>query len=312
MLGGCSVTKDYSYDFTPTSSVERDAFIFRERQELRVWLPFAHGRLGGELSDEHSVGVAMLTAGLRRLKDSNGDNVGRITRDMLVGDSLCNDATHYISAIYIGAFRFATVDKEVNKISFESFIFGVSAGSNSEINVTRSGGNFKACSGSEAAAGLFDQLNINTGGARPLSGCDVALRVELTEISPASASPSAHPIRDAPRVQRNGGESPRWRSGDWALRVGAKHDLNKARVNADFVEHKSSFPTRILRAVDPNSRQGRYIHYIFLGAFPNRDAAEREADAAKRVLGEGVMIVNISSQYCQYPLHSNEGYDYCE
>ncbi|MCB9756286.1 MAG: caspase family protein [Myxococcales bacterium] len=129
-------------------------------------------------------------------------------------------------------------------------------------------------------------------------------------VSALPAISSTRVDKDVPRVERTGGMSPRWRYGEWVLRVSADRDIDEARRNADYIERNSSFATRILRVIDPN-RSSRYLYYVLLGGFSDRDAAQRDRNDAKLILREGAMVVHMST-YCLSPQHSDRGFDYCD
>ncbi len=186
VLGGCTVTGSYSYKYTPSKHVERDTYLFKSKQELRAWIPFGYGQIVQGMSNEQSVGIAMVTAGVSRLKDSADRNAGDIYYDDLKGQSLCDEATHYVSAIYIGAFRISTVQSDTDKTSFENSVFGVSVENTVEYKMIKEEGSFAACKGGQFAANLFSRSD----GAQPISRCDYSLRIELTKLKGGSRSES--------------------------------------------------------------------------------------------------------------------------
>jgi uncharacterized protein len=112
-----------------------------------------------------------------------------VSRDMLVGGKKCDDATHFVGAMDLGAYVLVSGAAAEIGVAAEIFGQGTKAGSTSKVKNQSSGGEVSACK----SAGADD--------GSPPGGCRAPLLVQLFPIDPP-AGPGGSASRPPPRPPR--------------------------------------------------------------------------------------------------------------
>ena len=168
LLRKCSLKGDYGY--LPLS-IKKDVVRFESKDEVVANLPLGGlgiiGKIGGEFDKGATLDIAMAMVGKRRtvLADVNKADLS----------GPCDEATHYVRAMTVGAFAMTTGTKA--KASGSAEIFGASAGGST--------GSSKDVSNSD---GVLDDCEKATGQeSKPLGKCGAVLRLELEPIGAGAA-----------------------------------------------------------------------------------------------------------------------------
>lgn len=170
LLPQCRARGNYNYvGYTPKSQ----NMTIRSRAELQANLPYGAFKLEGKLGQEGAVMVALRMVG-QRMFDSP-----HLSRDKLEGD--CARATHYISALTIGAFRYATTAHASAEAAASIFGAGGGGKTSGEAENVTTDGDFGACDGADPDAESAP------------SRCRALLRINLVPLDGAVASASEGP-----------------------------------------------------------------------------------------------------------------------
>lgn len=152
------------YGYRGTSK-ESDSVSIRNEDDLYANLPLGAASLSGKLQSSGSLNVSMAVVG--RYISEGGD----IATNDLQGEG-CDRATHYISAVSVGAFTFFAGGSAEAGVGVDTRL-GVGAGaraSNAREEL-KSGGNVAACD----SATRKD--------SEPPDGCSALLRIEIVPLS---------------------------------------------------------------------------------------------------------------------------------
>jgi uncharacterized protein len=159
-----------SYGWTGTTR-RRDRVVLTERDELYANIPLGAASLEGTLARTGSLRVEMTMVG--RYESDRGSVRG----DELKGDA-CARVTHVVTAITVGAFRFATGTS--GKVGASAGVLGAKTGGASEsaTDTLAEDGDESACAAAKA------------GSSAPPLNCAAPLRLELVPLGQAKkASP---------------------------------------------------------------------------------------------------------------------------
>jgi hypothetical protein len=156
--------KSERYKYAPLTR-KRDEVSIKDEDELYAQLPAGAARLEGKLKSAGELHVDMTLVG--RWESESG----RVSRDELEGD--CDDATHVVSAVTVGAFTF-TAGAQAN-VGGHGSGFGVSAGASSDAKreMLTQDGDASACTASTGRD------------ATPPDGCGALIRIEVAPIGEA-------------------------------------------------------------------------------------------------------------------------------
>jgi hypothetical protein len=296
ILGNCNVKGPFGYEYIPAKGVHREHIIFESAEDVEVWLPFRPLTATFSMSNEEFVGLSMLSVGHRRLRHFNGtaftENVGEIKRSSLPDGQPCRGATHFVSTIYIGAFRSLLIERSVDKASLEGILFGASFAKTEAVRSLRQQGDFSACEMTPLRA---DETNFIGSHAhdvmsnQPRKGCQFALRLELAELdTEMPPEPHGRPpeephepgtIGSPPPVPRRPTAPTGWtiQAASYASVAKAKQDTGRF-LAAGFSE--------FWFADQENTG------VILIGSYPSFGLAEDDAKLASKVTGETVNVVN--------------------
>lgn len=152
------------YGYRGTSK-ESDSVSIRNEDDLYANLPLGAASLSGKLQSSGSLNVSMAVVG-RYISEG-----GEIATNDLQGEG-CDRATHYISAVSVGAFTFfAGGSAEVGVGADTRLGVGAGARTSNAREELKSGGNVAACD----SATRKD--------SEPPDGCSALLRIEIVPLS---------------------------------------------------------------------------------------------------------------------------------
>ncbi len=178
LLPDCHADGTYSYvGVTP----KEQHITLRSRAELQANLPLGAFKLEGKLGHEGALMVALRMVGKQVLDRP------AVTREQLSGR--CEGATHYISALTIGAFRFAAAAHASAEAEASVFGTGASGDASGDTETLQTDGDFKAC----------DQADPDA--AKAPSRCRAVIRIQIV---PLDGAPTAE--ADAPKC----GDGMKW------------------------------------------------------------------------------------------------------
>lgn len=179
LLTDCRV--EGSYDYAGVS-IKEDLVQLENADEVRANLPLTGAKIGGELSRDSSIDIALVMVGKK------GSTAGEIARGALAGK--CEGATHVVRAAYVGAFAMARGSRGKVRAVAEVFGAGGEAKSESQKRTSNKDGDVGACKAAKPSAPPPDQ-------------CQSAIRLELApiqdkvakaeEAGEAEAKPEAKP-----------------------------------------------------------------------------------------------------------------------
>jgi hypothetical protein len=181
------------YGYRGTSK-ESDSVSIRDEDDLYANLPLGAASLSGKLQTSGSLNVNMAVVG-RYISEGNEVNAGS-----LQGDG-CERATHYISAVSVGAFTFfAGGAAEAGAGVNTGLGVGAGARTSSSREELKSGGNVASCD-------LATRKD-----SEPPDGCGALLRIEIVPLPEErrTANPACPPGKswDGSRCVESGGALP--------------------------------------------------------------------------------------------------------
>lgn len=160
LLTDCRV--EGSYDYAGVS-IKEDLVQLENADEVRANLPLTGAKIGGELSRDSSIDIALVMVGKK------GSTANEIARASLAGS--CDGATHVVRSAYVGAFAMARGSKGKARAVVEVFGAGAEAKSESQKRTSNKDGDVGACKASKPDA------------KTPPDQCQSAIRLELAPIA---------------------------------------------------------------------------------------------------------------------------------
>jgi hypothetical protein len=182
--------KSERYKYAPLTR-KRDEVSIKDEDELYAQLPAGAARLEAKLKKAGELHVDMTLVG--RWESESG----RVSRDELDGD--CDDATHVVSAVTVGAFTF-TAGAQAN-VGGHGSGFGVSAGASSDAKreMLTQDGDESACATSTGRD------------STPPDGCGALIRIEVAPIGDARRKSNEAAVVVPPPVPTTTAKPPhRW------------------------------------------------------------------------------------------------------
>lgn len=181
LLPRCHAKADYNYvGVTP----KEQHITLRSHAELQANLPFGAVQLGGKLGKEGALVVALRMVGKEVL------DLPSVNRAQLQGD--CATATHYISALTLGAFKFAATANAEAAAKVDVFGRGASGEAAGSTEMLQSDGNFTSCD------------SANPDAANPPSHCGAVLRIQIVPLDAAETIAMAAPPQCGEGLRWNG------------------------------------------------------------------------------------------------------------
>lgn len=174
VVGQCATRAKRAYAWVGTTR-KRDHLVFTDRDELYANLPLGAASLEGTLARTQSLDVDMTIVGRYEA------DAGTVRADDLIGDG-CTEATHVVTGITIGSFRFFAGAS--GKAGASAGAFGAKAGGSTatEHEVLAEDGDESACTAAKSVA------------AGPPASCAAPLRLELVPIGATKkAAPDCGP-----------------------------------------------------------------------------------------------------------------------
>lgn len=197
ILPNCKVRGEYEYAAT---SPKHDVAVIRNADDLYATLPVGAARLEAKLEIYESLGITMDIVGSKRAAKD------RFTGQDLVGG--CENATHVINAITVGAFEFFGSAGITGSATAEAAGVIVGASSEHKREILARDGNAMACDTSSP--------NSNS----PPDGCSALIRIA---VAPIERDPGAV-VTHEPEPSTEPTELVRVRGGETAIRIGIGKD----------------------------------------------------------------------------------------
>lgn len=170
LLPDCHAEGSYSYvGVTP----KEQHITLRSRAELQANLPLGAFKLEGRLGHEGALMVALRMVG-KQILDRPA-----VSRDQLSGN--CAGATHYVSALTIGAFKFAAAAHASAAAEASVFGNGASGDASGDTETLQTDGDFAAC----------DQADPDA--AKAPSRCRAVIRIQIVPLDGAVTADSEQP-----------------------------------------------------------------------------------------------------------------------
>jgi hypothetical protein len=165
LLKDCRLSGDYKF-----AAVSRKEQVMRleNGDEIRANLPFAQGKIGGEVTTSSKLDVALVMVGKR-------STAAEVARPALQG-SQCGEATHFVRAAVVGAFAVNTATSGKASAAAEIFLASSSGSSSSAKQSGQKDGDIAACASSKSSD------------TAPPDQCQSAIRFELIPIADKVAS----------------------------------------------------------------------------------------------------------------------------
>ncbi len=188
LLPGCHGVGAYSYvGVTP----KEQNITLRSKAELHTNLPFGAVSLEGALSKAGALSVNMRMVGKEVLDRPT------VRRDELKGR--CEGATHYVQALTLGAFRFASGAADRGGVGVKAFGYGAQGEASASHDTLQTDGDFASCDGADPGA------------AHAPSRCGAVLRIEIVPLDAAEVEGAASggPAAAGPATPQCG-EGTRW------------------------------------------------------------------------------------------------------
>ncbi len=166
----CTVPDEYTFTaVTP----KQELLKIESYDELGANLPIGAAKLGGELERGRSLDLAFMLVGKKNAAH------GQMARTGLPAG--CEQATHVVRGISIGAFALSTNTKGSVSTAAEAFDIGVGAKSDSSRSAVSTDGDVNACRSTDLQA------------MAPPEGCGSAIRLDLRRLAERSSTRGEEP-----------------------------------------------------------------------------------------------------------------------